>query len=125
MLEPKLGGGVTPQEWLQSMAEADRRKGANARAAEAEAIAEWITELQYGEIGGQNSILAELLERTRRARTETATIRLGQTRIRFPEIPDVEVKPLSDVDILIKALEREAVAQESALRDLQKEKTHG
>jgi len=39
---PELGGGVSPVEWLRSMASGDRGIKANARAKEAEAIADWI-----------------------------------------------------------------------------------
>jgi hypothetical protein len=42
---PKLGGNITPQEWLREAAVFDRRKGATMRAAEAEAIADWIDSL--------------------------------------------------------------------------------
>lgn len=41
-IAPKLGGGIGPIEWLRSCALADRKKGAHARAAEAETIADWI-----------------------------------------------------------------------------------
>jgi hypothetical protein len=39
---PVLGGGLTPVEWLRSMAVADRKRKANARADEADKIADWI-----------------------------------------------------------------------------------
>jgi hypothetical protein len=42
---PILGGGLSPQEWLRSVAWTDRHKGANFRAIEAERIADWIDEL--------------------------------------------------------------------------------
>lgn len=125
MANPKLGGGLTPQEWLRSMAASDRKVQANARAEEAEAIADWLDEVFEGgtdvDIDETDSLLAILLERTRDVRTKTADIRLGQVRVRYPEIPAVvAVKPLSDTEIIIKALEREALAQETILRDLQK-----
>jgi hypothetical protein len=41
-IPPVLGGGITPVEWLRSIAEADRKKQANTRADEAEKIANWI-----------------------------------------------------------------------------------
>lgn len=122
---PTLGGGLSPQDWLRSMAESDRKVRANARAAEAEAIADWIDELvgySTGEvnINENDSILGILLERTRNVRMKTAEIRLGQMHVRYPEIPETKVEPLNDTEIIIKALEREAVAQETILRDLQK-----
>jgi hypothetical protein len=129
MSEPKLGGGLSPTEWLRTMAESDRKKGANARADEAERIALWIDELEGNVVAkpvrlDKSEQLASLLQRSREARTQTATIRLGQTRVRFPEISECEIKPLSDTELIIKALEREVIAMESALRDLQREKTH-
>ena len=39
---PRLGGGLTPVQWLCSIAAGDRKIRANARADEAEAIARWI-----------------------------------------------------------------------------------
>lgn len=43
---PRLGGGLTPEQWLRSSARMDREKGANARAREAEAIADWINQIR-------------------------------------------------------------------------------
>jgi hypothetical protein len=43
---PKLGGGITPAEWLRQIAEMDRKKGAHMRALEAENIADWIEKLE-------------------------------------------------------------------------------
>lgn len=45
MSAPKLGGGLTPQQWLRDVAAVDRKKGARMRATEAEAIADWIDEI--------------------------------------------------------------------------------
>lgn len=43
---PRLGGGLTPTQWLRDIAAFDRQKGARMRAREAETIADWIEELQ-------------------------------------------------------------------------------
>lgn len=43
---PTLGGGSTPEEHLRWRAEQDRTKGANTRAREAEAIADWIAQVR-------------------------------------------------------------------------------
>jgi hypothetical protein len=42
---PKLGGGLTPVQWLRQIAAIDRKVRAFARAREAEAIADWIERL--------------------------------------------------------------------------------
>lgn len=42
---PELGGALTVTQWLRSMAEADDKKKAHARAREARAIADWLTRL--------------------------------------------------------------------------------
>lgn len=43
---PRLGGGISPVQWLRSIATADRKIRANARAAEGEAIADYIETLE-------------------------------------------------------------------------------
>lgn len=45
---PRLGGGITAVEWLRSIAKADRKIRANARAREGEAIADYIERLEKG-----------------------------------------------------------------------------
>lgn len=42
---PVLRGGQKPTEWLESIANADEKKGATARAREARAIAFWLKQL--------------------------------------------------------------------------------
>ena len=39
---PKLGGGLTPVQWLRQMATMDRKRDAHFRAMEADAIADWL-----------------------------------------------------------------------------------
>jgi hypothetical protein len=43
---PKLGGGITPAEWLRQLAQIERRRDARMRAREAEAIAIYLTALE-------------------------------------------------------------------------------
>lgn len=43
---PKLGGGITPPQWLRQIAQMDRERQAPMRAREAESIADWIEKLE-------------------------------------------------------------------------------
>jgi hypothetical protein len=45
---PKLGGGLTPVQWLRMGAKMDRKRQAFARAREAEAIADWVESITCG-----------------------------------------------------------------------------
>lgn len=45
---PLLGGGLTPVEWLRSIAKESRKVRANMRADEADAITDWLERSAYG-----------------------------------------------------------------------------